>query len=151
MKTPSYSAHLETLIALVTHLAMTNWSLRTPPNLAKALSIEEAEIALVLNTFKGLFRKSANLSPKSRKPMYALQLRHARQWIVDEADDEDRSKPPLEPEYLVALLNFITDRANQEARHRHTVWTVSAAVVASILAFGASVLTIAANVGVAPS
>ncbi len=142
MKAPHYGSHLETLTALVTHMAMTDWSLRTPPNLAKALSIDEPEIRIVLDAFKGLFRKSPNLSPKTGNPMYALQLRHARQWLDDEADDEARSKPPLEAEYLVALLNFITDRANQEARRQYTLWTVFAALVASILAFSASLLSL---------
>ncbi len=114
-KSPKYSDHLETLIALTTHLAMTDWSMRTPPNLAKALSIDESEIRYALDNFKGLFRRSPNKSKKTGAHFYTLQIRYARQWLEDAAEeDEGIQKPPLEAEYLTTLLNFVTHRASEE-------------------------------------
>jgi len=110
-----YSDHLEALIALVTHLAMTDWSMRTPPNLAKALSIEETEIQYVLDNFKGLFRRSQKTSKKTGVHFYTLQIRYARQWLEEQAgDDEGPQKPPLEVEYLTTLLEFVTHKAAEE-------------------------------------
>jgi hypothetical protein len=139
---PHYQDHIETLTALVTHLAMTDWSLRTPQGLAVALSISEDEVTTVLDTFKSLFRKSRNLSSKNGKPMYALQLRHARQWLVGDADDDEQTKPPLEPEYLTTLLNFIIERSNQEARASEALWTNIVALVISGIALAGSIVSL---------
>ena len=132
MTKPCYSENLETLIALVTHLAMTDWSMRSPPNLAKALSIDQFEIERVLESFKGLFRKSSYTSKKTGAHFYTLQLRHARQWLVDN-EDEDSNGPPLEPEYLTALLNFIAHRAQEESSRSVGLITAWVAAGASIL------------------
>ncbi|WP_185825824.1 hypothetical protein [Xanthomonas sp. SI] len=132
MKKPRYSENLETLIALVTHLAMTDWAARSPPNLAKALSIEQSEIEGVLESFKGLFRKSKNTSKKTGAYFYTLQLRHARQWLQDE-EDEDSKRPPLEQEYLSTLLEFISHRAQEESGHSLGIVTAWVAAGASIL------------------
>lgn len=111
-KVPKYADNIDTLVALTTHLAMTDWSMRTPPNLAKALSIEESKIQYVLDNFKGLFRRSTKKSSKTGTHFYSLQLRHARQWLEDAfEEDEGAKKPPLEPEYVTMLLNFISHRA----------------------------------------
>lgn len=136
---PSYSEHLETLIALLTHLAMTDWSMRTPPNLAKALSIDEAEIQYVLDNFKGLFRRSQKTSKKTGAHFYTLQIRYARQWLEDEVEhDEGPKRPPLEAEYLTTLLNFVTHKAAEE-RSRSlgliTAWIAAGAMlIVAILA-----------------
>ncbi|MBB3104145.1 hypothetical protein [Azomonas macrocytogenes] len=114
MKKLSYSEHLDTLIALVTHLAMTDWSARTSPNLAKAVSIDQKEVETVLASFKSLFRKSEKTSKKTGAHFYALQLRHARQWLEGE-EDEETKRPPLEQEYLNSLLEFISNRAQEES------------------------------------
>jgi hypothetical protein len=136
-KALSYSDHLETLIALLTHLAMTDWSMRSAPNLSKALSIEESEIEYVLENFKGLFRKSK--TKKSKANFYALQIRHARQWLnEEESEDENTKKPPLESEHLTALLDFVIRKAEQEKNHSHgfiTAWIAAgAALIVAILA-----------------
>ena len=114
---------------------MTEWWHRTPKNLATALSISEADITRVLESYKGLFRKSPNVAKKSKDPLYTLQLRHARQWLHQDANDE-ATKPPLEPQYLVALLDFISRRADEETRRGYTVraaWIAAGvAVLASI-------------------
>jgi hypothetical protein len=135
----SYLSDLEILTALVTNLAMTEYWHRTPPNLAKSLSIDESEITRVLDSYKGLFRKSGNKSKPSGYPLYTLQLRHARQWLKPEDDSDDAKKPPLEPEYLVALLDFISRRADEETRRRYTV-------AAAWIAAGVAVLASIANI-----
>ena len=116
---PKYSDHQETLIALVTHLAMTDWSARTPTNLAKALSVESTEITKVLNEFKGLFRQAKKKSKKTGDHFYTLQIRHAKQWL-DESEDvgEDDKKPPLEPEILTKLLDFVISKAAEERANK---------------------------------
>ena len=116
---PKYSEHQETLIALVTHLAMTDWSARTPTGLAKALSIESDEITKVLDNFKGLFRKSKKKSKKNDDHFYTLQIRHAKQWL-DENDEEGENdkKPPLEAEILTKLLDFIISKAAEERTNK---------------------------------
>ena len=141
MKRPQYSKNLETLIALVTHLAMTDWAARSPPNLAKALSIDQAEIENVLESFKGLFRKSKNPSKKTGAHFYALQLRHARQWLQDD-DDEDAKRPPLEQEYLSTLLEFISHRAQEESARSLGFISAWAAAGATILV---AIIAIIAN------
>jgi hypothetical protein len=137
MTKPRYSENLETLIALVTHLAMTDWAARSPPNLAKALSIDQSDIEHVLESFKGLFRKSKSTSKKTGAHFYALQLRYARQWLED-AEDEDTKRPPLEQEYLATLLEFISHRAQEEAGRSLglvTAWVAAcASIVVAILA-----------------
>lgn len=131
---PKYSDHLETLIALVTHLAMTDWSMRTPPNLAKALSIDESEIEVVLDKHKGLFRKSNKTSKKSGKHFYTLQIRYARQWLEERLDDDEgEKKPPLEAEYLTTLLNFVTHKAAEEKNRNLSLVTAWIAAGASLL------------------
>lgn len=131
MSTPSYRRHLETLVALVTHLASHNLGRRTPPGLADALSIDEKEITTVLEGFKSLFRRGKGKA-KNNAPLFALQLRYARQWMKTDTEAEDEAQPPLEPEYLVMLLNFIIDRANAEARDRQAFWTLIASIVAAV-------------------
>lgn len=135
---PKYSDHQETLIALVTHLAMTDWSARTPTNLSKALSIEKDEIVLVLESFKGLFRKANKTSKKRGENFYTLQIRHARQWLNEaEEEDEDTKKPPLETEYLTKLLDFVISRSSEERQNRINsiglwVTTIASLIVAAL-------------------
>lgn len=140
----NYSAHSETLVAVVTHLAMTDWNMRTPGGLANALTIDKAEIQAVLDEFKSLFRKSPHHSRKSGDSYYALQLRHALRWR-DQDDDSDAQKAetkekddPLEAEFLSALLSFISERVQEEAQTRavrHAAWIgATAALVVGLVA-----------------
>ncbi|HEX6612342.1 MAG TPA: hypothetical protein VF022_00555 [Rhodanobacteraceae bacterium] len=108
--------------------------MRTPPNLSKALSIDESEIEQVLDGYKGLFRKSKKVSKKTGKHFYTLQIRYARQWLEERLeDDEGEKKPPLEAEYLTTLLNFVTHKAAEEKNR-------SLSLVTSWIAAGASLL-----------
>ncbi|QDO82391.1 hypothetical protein FM037_02960 [Shewanella psychropiezotolerans] len=136
---PKYSDHQESLIALVTHLAMTNWSARTPTNLEKALSINKSEIEVVLSSFKGLFRKSKKKSKRTDDYFYSLQIRHAKQWLNETDDeDEDSRKPPLETEHLTKLLDLVISKAADERRNKIAVvgpWvTAIASLVVAALA-----------------
>lgn len=136
----SYADHQETLIALVMHLATTDWSMRTPPNLAKALSIDEAEIQFCLDSFKGLFRRSQKTSKKTSTNLYTLQLRYARQWLEEQpaGEDEEPQKPPLDREYVTALLDFVIRKAAEERTHSVgfvTAWIAAgASLVVAIIA-----------------
>ncbi|MBY8138902.1 hypothetical protein [Vibrio fluvialis] len=136
---PKYSEHQETLIALVTHLAMTDWSARSPTNISKAISIDKHEIITVLESFKGLFRKGKRVNKKTNENYYSLQIRHARQWLEDtDADDEESKKPPLEPEYLNKLLDFVITKAAEERSNKIAVFgpwlTAAASLVVAALA-----------------
>ena len=111
-----YSDHLDTLVALATNLAMTEYKARTPSKLAKTLSLNESEVLLVLENFKGLFRKSRKKKSDSGEHYYTLQLRYARRHLEKDDEDEDDPEPrePLESIYLATLLNFITNQADHE-------------------------------------
>ena len=140
---PKYSEHQETLIALVTHLAMTEWSARTPANLAKAISIESSEITKVLSEFKGLFRKSKKKSKKTGDHFYTLQIRHAKQWLGeadDENEDEDDKKPPLESEILTKLLDFVISKAAEERTNKIASIAPWVALFGSLIVAGLAIV-----------
>lgn len=134
---PSYSRHLETLMAVVTHLAVHKWSIRQPRGIAKDLSIDEADVRDVLDTFKGLFRRSIKTSDDHGAPFYSLHLRFARQGS-DENQQQD--KAPLESEYLIPLLEFISENAREE---RKNVMGLKIAMLTAGLSLIASLITLA--------
>jgi len=150
----SYSDNLETLVALVTHLAMTKFRSRTPGNLAKYLGLKEAKVLDVLETFKGLFRKSITKLDDGQH-YYTLQLRYARRWLqeddkrhvdYDSETDEPDPREPLEPEHLSALLSFITDMVEQEQATKRQKSSNRAALAgawtAAAIAFVAAVISL---------
>ena len=131
---PKYSEHQETLIALVTHLAMTDWSARSPTNISKAISIDKNEIITVLESFKGLFRKGKRINKKTNENYYSLQIRHARQWLEEsENDDEEAKKPPLESEYLTKLLDFVIAKAAEERANKIATFGPWLTAIASLI------------------
>jgi hypothetical protein len=134
---PKYSDHLDAIVALITHLSYSKFPERTVPNLAKALSIDEAEITYTLDNFKALFRKSKIVSAKTGAHFYALQLRYARQWLEEAAveESEDEQKPPLDAPSVNALLDFVVKKVDQETR--------------STLGFGTAWLTTAGSLVIA--
>ena len=138
---PKYAEHQETLIALVTHLAMTEWSARSPTNLEKALSIDKGEITKVLNDFKGLFRKSLKTSKKTGDHFYTLQIRHAKQWLDDsEEESENDKKPPLDSELLTKLLDFVISKAAEERSNRIASIAPWVAVLGSLIVAGLAIV-----------
>ncbi len=145
-----YSNHLETLIALVTNLAMTRHRSRTPRALAKYLSLDYGQVLYVLTSFKGLFRESIAVTDNGEH-YYTLQLRYARRWLEDEAPEDDNSalEEPLEADYLSTLLNFISGMiANEQASARQYSENRAALIgawVAAIAAIVAAIVILIAN------
>jgi hypothetical protein len=140
MKSPSYSKHYETLMAVVTHLAVNKWAIRQPKGIARDLSIDVENVIYVLENFKGLFRKSAGASRDHGDSYYCLHLRFARQ-VTDE--DNNKERPPLESAYLVPLLEFVSKRASEES-HRGTVMTT--AMITATLSLFASLVSVALTI-----
>ena len=145
-----YSENLDTLIALVTNLAMTRFKARTPSKLAKRLSLDESEVLLVLENFKGLFRRSRRKKSKSGEYYYTLQLRYARRWLEENSENEGEDDPepqePLEAEYLATLLNFVTSQADHEQAYKRqkssNFTTLVGAWVAAVAAIIAAILSL---------
>ncbi|MBR1216872.1 hypothetical protein JQ557_02635 [Bradyrhizobium sp. U87765 SZCCT0131] len=113
MNKPDYAKNYETLVAVITHLAVNKWALRQPKGIAKDLSIDVDAVRPVLRAFKGLFRESKGVSKDHGDHYYSLHLRHSRQ-IVD--DNVDQERPPLEPEYLFNLLRVISEKSAQQSQ-----------------------------------
>ncbi len=133
-----YSSHVDTLIALVTNLAATQWKSRTPKILAQELALDHDEVANVLKNFRGLFRESYKTANYGEH-YYWLQLRWARKHLEEvESSDEDLGlKDPLPPEQVSALLNFILTMVEQEQtskRQSVTNWIATGAAVVAALA-----------------
>jgi hypothetical protein len=123
-------------MAVVTHLAVHKWAIRQPKGIAKDLSIDAEDVTTILNSFKGLFRRSSGVSRDHGDSFYSLHLRFARQ-VADE--DNNKERPPLDTEYLMSLLDFISRRANEEAR-RGTTMTV--ALITAALSLVASLTSV---------
>jgi hypothetical protein len=132
MSSESYSKNLDTIIALTSNLALVKYKSRTPSNLAKYLNFEKKDVEHVLETFKGLFRRSINKSPGGEY-YYTLQLRFAKRWIEDETVDNEEAeiKEPLGADYLQALFTLISSRATQEVELQKTKLQSTLAFVGS--------------------
>lgn len=117
MKT-NYAGHYEILMAVVTHLAVHKWAIRQPKGIAKDLSLDVEAVLTVLKSYKGLFRESSGSSRDHGEHFYSLHLRHYRQAVVENADQE---RPPLEPDYLFPLLKFVADKAAQQSQQTTAV------------------------------
>lgn len=141
-----YSAHLDTLVALVTNLAMTKWKSRTPTILAKELALDHDEVAYVLQNFKGLFRETYSRASYG-EPYYWLQLRWARRHIekATESDQDPVLEEPLEAEYLSALLNFILTMVEQEQASEREQAAGRTTLVSSWIAAGVVILGVIVN------
>jgi hypothetical protein len=158
-----YSDHLDTLLALITYLALTQWRSRTPNALAMELFLPEDQITSVLNGFPGIFRKNPELHPTAvgGQPSYTLYGRYARRRPRDmdsavlplpkAADDLIASSAPdpaqdgtgeeLDADSLRMLLDFVSDRARAEQEstqsrlaQRWLLLGVAIAAAASIVA-----------------
>jgi hypothetical protein len=103
MSGPSYSKYQETLIALVTHLAITDKQARSAKALAEDLSIDQSEVDKVLDSFRGLFWRSPGQT--KGPPDYSLHFRFARS-----------GRAALESKDLIELLKFISEKAAGESQ-----------------------------------
>jgi hypothetical protein len=115
----SYADHVDAIVALVSHLAMTEKESMTAKTLATKVSLDQGEVVYVLDSFKGLFRKHTS-SVEHGEHYYSLQLRYARKWLegrpATHVPDDSRGqvKEPLLPEYVTSLLSFISNMVGQE-------------------------------------
>lgn len=128
----NYSQHYETLVALVTYLAICeindNAQQRrdnaTTEELAKYIGLETEEIKMVLNGFKGLFRRSIVEHPIDKKYekqyRYTLQLRYARRIYTDDPMPAEWGSP-LSNEDLFTLLSFITNKVREEQENERQI------------------------------
>lgn len=133
-----YTDHLDVLLALVTYLALTSKRSRTPGNLARDLALPPDAVASSFENFPGLFRKSQNVSGEGEH-FYTLHARFALRGT-----EEDVPGPAMGTDLLRSLLDFISQRSQDEAagtladrtlRHanRNTVIAAVAAVIAALL------------------
>lgn len=131
-----YSDHVETLIALVTHLGMTRYKSRTPSKIAESLDLDQQEVIFILEHFRGLFRKSKNTS-SSGEHFYTLQLRYARRWLAQEPQEGEEDPEPVEPinsDSLTALLNYILEMVEQEQTTTRQSSSNKIVIIASVIA-----------------
>lgn len=138
MAAPNYAKHYETLMAVVTHLAVNKWALRQPQRIANDLSIDVASVRAVLKTFKSLFRESPKKSKDHSDHFYSLHLRHSKQ-AADESNEVERAA--LDPEYFFPLLDYISKKSMQETQQNVAL---KAALIAAAVSLIASMAALAA-------
>lgn len=144
-----YSDHFETIVALISNMALMTFTSRTPSKLAKFLALDSDEVNFVLKNFKGIFRESIRTSPDSNEKYYCLQIRFAtRKQEEDENTDADVIQ--LKAEYLNTLLEFVTKMVEGEkASERQTsinVVTLLASIIALVASIGAAIIAYTAAV-----
>ena len=138
---PSYSKHQATIVALVTHLALTKWKSRTPSRMANSLGLEDQEVRLVLEKFKDLFRKSKRHDPNNNEPYYTLQAKYAIRSYQDPGFQETQeiASQPLDMKDTDIILQHIKDAVDREHKSKHqdsanrtnlkTAWIGAAAII----------------------
>lgn len=146
---PSYSEHLDTLIALVTYLALTNSKSRTPSSLSKNLNLDQDQVNFVLENFKSLFRKSKTKSTTASEHYYTLHARYAFRSHSNGEDDEDIAREPLSSDYLTKLIDFIVNKSeiehDKEKQKLYSKTTMTSAIVAAFISVLVAFLTILSN------
>jgi hypothetical protein len=146
---PKYGEYLDTLVALVTHLAATRYKSRTPHGIATSLSLDHDEVQTVLKGFRGLFHESAEADRKTGEKYYTVHLRYALRSQDDGKEgDEELAREPLPGDQLIALIDFIRHSAEQERFEettrqelkstRRIAWIAAAsAIIAALISAGA--------------
>lgn len=133
-----YSDNIDYLISSILYLGThkSYWS-RTPHGLAAELSLDEARLLLVFDSFPSIFRKSAKPGDHNQH-YYSLQARYAQR------EDSDTNEPeriaPLDTEKLNLLFDFVlkmTEHERTDARARLTSWI---AVGAAVVSAGAAIV-----------
>lgn len=159
-----YSDHYETIVALVTYLALCNRYIerdkKTIDNatawwLVKYLGLSEQteenkvafdakvkEVEAVLTGYTSLFRKSND--QHEGRYRYSLLLRYARRLYKDKQDPD--VSDPLSNEELFSLLDFISNKAKteqeektREDNNRYQLLAMGIAVLSAVIAAGSSV------------
>lgn len=149
-KTLSYNQHFETLIALVTHLAVVGGDeadAANAPKLAQRLGLDEQEVITVLDNFKGLFRRTQERYPTKDFGLqykYTLQLRYARRKYVN--GKVVNAGEALTNEELFSLLEFITNKVNEEQENdrqaRENKITMVGVWVAATLSLASTIVSL---------
>jgi hypothetical protein len=151
---PIYSEHYDTIVALVTYLAVLDRrgekSGRSFDNasvkwLAGKLGLPEAEIEFVLENFKGLFQKAHK--PFEGEYHYSLLLRYSHR--IYHADEDPEYSKPLPDEALFDLLDFISNRvameqeeAQQRLNNRNQLVAMLVASLSAVVAAAASIVAV---------
>jgi|GEM_PF-1560196 len=104
----TYSAHLDTLTALITYLALTHHQSRTARGLSVALGLPEDEIQETFDQCRAIFRRREDSTGKA---FYTLHARFALRPYDNAQDDE---MPEVRPNVLEVLLTFVTQQAREE-------------------------------------
>ena len=138
-----YTEHLDILIALTTHLALTTsqYKSRTVPNLVAELGLEAPDVRFVLETFPGLFRKSRGTTT-SGEHYYSLRARRALRF----PGEDNQPLPELRVDVLKALLEFVSQRAETEKEERQFQETLRHAVINTRIAAGGALVAAVATI-----
>jgi hypothetical protein len=143
-----YTENFNTLVALVTYLASTEFESRTISPMAMELGHDPEEIKAVLQKFTGFFRKSIHVD-ESGEHSYTLHLRFASRRLKGGVI----SSEPLKPEEFATLLDIISKMvANEnemsrlyldlEQRNRTLLWTNVITMIAALVAAGVAIATV---------
>jgi hypothetical protein len=160
-----YEAQLDTLIALITYMALTRWRSRSPNGLSKDLGLAEDVVTHALNGFPGLFRKSADFYPTDAglQHSFTLHARYARRRprgedsalnqpvgahnaasLSDPEPTQDGAGEELDAETLRALLDYVTERARAERDtrfHAQSIrWLLAGAITAAFASLAAAII-----------
>ena len=139
-----YSDHMDVLMALTSHLALTRKKSRTPSYLAKDLGVTKSEVETVLDGFSGIFRRSKNKTKEGNEHFYTLHYRFALRSQATDDDDKDIGQP-LSDSQLSSLVNFITMMQNSE-RERHSILVASIVpILSSVIAASAALIVALSN------
>lgn len=146
----SYSQHFETLVALVTHLAVTGGAeadAANAPKLADRLGLDKDEVMTVLDGFKGIFRRTQDQYQTSNYGLqykYTLQLRYARRKYVD--GKVVNVGEAITNEELFSLLDFITNKVREEQENerqsRSNRVTMIGVWLAAAMSFVSAIVTL---------
>jgi transcriptional antiterminator len=139
-KSNKYVDHFDTLVALVSYMALMDHTSRTPSLLSKYLSLKEIEVEFVLKNFKGLFRESISTASNSDEKFYCLQIRYATRHAGD--NDDEVETIPLKAEYLNTLLEFVSKMVDIEKTTERQAISNLITLIAAVIAFIASVIAI---------
>ena len=132
-----YSEHFDTLIALVTYLGVGRFEEKDSkniPSIAQHLNIEEEEVKFILNSFRGLFRKSEEkfYSTYGNQYRYTLLLRYSKRNY--ENSNLMQIGEPLKEKELFEIYKFISDLAQEEQRNIRTKITNRNTLIAAWIA-----------------
>lgn len=144
-----YSAHLDTLTALITYPVLTHHKSRTATGLANALGPPVVEVQATFDDCPAMFRCRVGANSE---PYYTL---HARYALRPFDTEEDEGVPEVRPNILAVLLNFVSEQAREERQAERFVAELAsaeassrrAAVNARLAGIAAAVAAVAAVAG----